>query len=73
MKGPRRRARETAFKALYEGDVARHDPLQALERLAEEEALPSEVKGYARELVDKLVTGQAANPAEKTRGDHTCG
>lgn len=58
MKGPRRRARETAFKALYEGDVARHGPLQALERLAEEEALPFEVTGYARELVEGVLKKQ---------------
>jgi len=58
VKGPRRRARETAFKALYEGDVARHDPLQALERLAEEEALPPEIAGYSRELVEGVLKKQ---------------
>jgi len=66
---PRRRARETAFKALYEGDVARHDPLQALERLAEEEALPPEVTGYSRELVEGVLkegSRKAREEAQKT-------
>ena len=58
MKGPRRRARETAFKALYEVDVARHDPLQVLERLAEEEALLPEIAGYSRELVEGVLKKQ---------------
>ena len=67
MKGPRRRARETAFKALYEGDVAHHDPLQALERLAEEEALPPEVTGYSRELVEGVLKKQGEIDARLKR------
>lgn len=58
MKGPRRQAREAAFKALYEGDVACHDPRQALQRLAEEEALPPEVMGYSQELVEGVLKKQ---------------
>jgi len=67
VKGPRRRARETAFKALYEGDVARHDPLQALERLAEEEALPPEITGYSRELVEGVLKKQGELDARLKR------
>ena len=67
MKGARRRARETAFKALYEGDVARHDPVQVLERLAEEEALPLEVTSYARELVGGVMGKQGELDARLKR------
>ena len=67
MKGARRQARETAFKALYEGDVARHDPVRVLERLAEEEALPLEVTGYARELVEGVMGKQGELDARLKR------
>ena len=55
MTGPRRQARETALKALYERDMSQHDPLKTLERLGEEEALPPEVTGYARQLVEGVL------------------
>lgn len=47
----RRRARITAFKALYEADTAGHPTEQVIARLLEEYSLPPEAEEFARELV----------------------
>jgi len=57
-RGPRRQARETVLKALYEMDLAHHDPQQVVERLAEEVGLPSEALLFARELVQGVLQHQ---------------
>ena len=46
------------LKALYEMDLAHHDPQQVVERLAEEVGLPSEALLFARELVQGVLQHQ---------------
>jgi len=53
--GGRRKARTLALKALYEMDVAGHDPLQVLERLIGEEGAVGEAADYARHLVQGVL------------------
>ncbi len=47
----RRQARVTALQTLYEVDIARHDPDEALARNAENQRLSPEALAYAEELV----------------------
>ena len=47
----RRQARILAMQALYEADVARHDPPLVLARLLGEEAYPDAVAAFAARLV----------------------
>ena len=51
MPGIRRQARMIALQTLYEYDTARHDPLEVLQRHAEERNLHTKVVEYAQELV----------------------
>ena len=55
----RRRARELALRTLYESDVARHPPLEVLERRAGASGLEPEAAGYARELVAGVLQHRA--------------
>jgi len=48
---PRRRARIVAVQALFEVDVAGHDPQQVLANRMEEEQLPPESLAFAQSLV----------------------
>lgn len=47
----RRKAREIAFKVLFQVDVARADPAQAMSYLLEEEKVPEEASRFAEEIV----------------------
>ena len=49
--GERRQARVAALQTLYEVDIARHDPDEALERNAESQRLSPEARAFAGELV----------------------
>lgn len=49
--GIRRQARMVALQTLYEYDIARHAPVEVLERHMEERHLPPKVVEYASELV----------------------
>jgi N utilization substance protein B len=51
MMGRRRKARTLAFMALYEADVAGHDPQQVLARLLAQQPLDEEGARFAQELV----------------------
>jgi len=51
MPPPRRRAREAALQALFEMDVAGHDPHDALERLSREHRLDETLSEFARALL----------------------
>lgn len=46
----RRRARITAFQALFEVDVTAHDPESALRERLEERPLPADGEGFCRRL-----------------------
>jgi N utilization substance protein B len=52
---PRRKSRVAALQALYESDVSGHDPLQALERLADEESLSESQRVFAEELLTGVI------------------
>jgi N utilization substance protein B len=52
---PRRKARVTALKALYEADVSQHPPLPSLERLSAEEGLTETQSAFARALVEGVI------------------
>lgn len=47
----RRKAREIALKVLFQVDVARADPAQAMSYLLEEEKVPEEASRFAEEIV----------------------
>mgnify|MGYP000256494592 CR=1 FL=1 len=51
MVGKRRKARTLAFMALYEADVAGHEPGTVLERLLADEPLDEDNASFARDLV----------------------
>jgi transcription antitermination protein NusB len=51
----RHQARILAMQALYEWDTATHDVFDALERLADEQVVPSRAVRFARELVVQVV------------------
>jgi transcription antitermination protein NusB len=57
MASPRRRAREMALLALYEMDVAAHDPSTALERLCDTHSLKPEQRDFARTLLAGVLAG----------------
>ncbi len=63
MAGRRRKARTLAFMALYEADVAGHDPRRVLERLLAEEPLDEANARFAHDLV----AGVQAHRAEIDR------
>src|SRR6476619_938349 len=51
MPGIRRQARMIAVQTLYEYDIAHHDPMEVLQRHAQERHLHPKVVEYAKELV----------------------
>jgi N utilization substance protein B len=57
---PRRRARVAALQALYESDVSKHEPIAALERLAEAESLNDAQKAFATDLVRGVIAHRDA-------------
>lgn len=56
---PRRWARILALKALFEGDLVRHDPVLVVDRLIDEDSPGRNVESYARRLVVGVVRGQS--------------
>jgi N utilization substance protein B len=48
---PRRRAREAVLHALYEMDVAGHQPTEALDRMIADYRMSDELASFARELL----------------------
>jgi N utilization substance protein B len=55
MAGTRRRAREVALQALYEMDIAGHEPVSALERLIDNARLDDEYGRLARTLLTGVI------------------
>jgi N utilization substance protein B len=55
MAGTRRRAREVALQALYEMDIAGHEPVPALERLIENARLDDPYAALARTLLNGVI------------------
>ncbi len=55
MAGTRRRAREVALQALYEMDIAGHEPVPALERLIENARFDEEYALLARVLLKGVI------------------
>lgn len=55
MAGTRRRAREVALQALYEMDIAGHEPVSALERLIDNARLDDEYGQLARTLLTGVI------------------
>jgi N utilization substance protein B len=55
MAGTRRRAREVALQALYEMDIAGHEPVPALERLIENARLDDQYAALARTLLNGVI------------------
>ncbi len=51
MAAPRRRAREAVLLALYEMDVAAHDPTEVLERLIRDRRLNEDMSSFAQVLL----------------------
>jgi N utilization substance protein B len=56
--GARRRARVAALQALYEADSSHHQPLEALDRIAQQSRLPREALDFARCLIEGVRTQQ---------------
>ena len=54
----RRKARMTALQALYEVSAVAHDPAEALQRIAEEQGLPTSAEAFARNLVEGVVANR---------------
>lgn len=52
---PRRKARVAALQALYEADMSHHEPVAALERVAEAEGLSDAQREFARALVGRVI------------------
>jgi N utilization substance protein B len=59
MAAPRRLAREAVLTALYEMDVAAHDPSVVLERLIKEHRLREELPDFARLLLRGVLEKRA--------------
>ena len=59
MAPPRRRAREIALQALYEMDVAGHEPRPALERIVGELHLSAGLTDFARSLLGGVLDRRA--------------
>lgn len=55
MAGSRRRARELALQALYEMDVASHQPIPALERLIDDARFDDEFAAMSRVLLTGVI------------------
>ena len=55
MAGSRRRSRELALQALYEMDVAGHEPVEALERRIADSRLDDEFAAFARSLLQGVI------------------
>jgi N utilization substance protein B len=55
MPDPRHKARELVLQSLYEMDVAGHDSKRTLDRLIEEEGLPSPAARFARVLLQGVL------------------
>lgn len=55
MASPRRLAREMVLQAMYEMEIAGHDPSQALERLSSEHELRPAQREFARELMSGVL------------------
>ncbi len=55
MAGSRRRSRELALNALYEMDVAGHDPVESLERQIRATRLDDEFAVFARTLLQGVI------------------
>jgi|SRR5688572_25638874 len=55
MAGSRRRAREVTLQALYEMDVAGHEPVPALERLIENARFDPQYADLARTLLNGVI------------------
>jgi len=55
MAAPRRLAREAVLLALYEMDVAAHDPREALERLIKDRRLKDDLPDFARTLLSGVL------------------
>jgi len=55
----RRQARTLALQALYEADLAGHDPLEALDRILTEEGGERVTATYARHLIEGVVQHRA--------------
>jgi N utilization substance protein B len=66
-RGKRRTARIVALKALFEGDLVGHDPLEVVARLAAEEAGNRASATYARHLVEGVMRERAAIDREIER------
>jgi N utilization substance protein B len=56
---PRHRARELVLQALYEMDVAGHDPRAALERMLDDELAAADVQAFARLLLSGVLNQRA--------------
>jgi N utilization substance protein B len=59
MAAPRRQAREAVLLALYEMDVAAHDPNAVLERLIQERRLKDDLPDFARTLLGGVLEKRA--------------
>jgi len=59
MAASRRQAREAVLLALYEMDIAAHDPSEALERLIKERRLKDEMPHFARLLLTGVLEKRA--------------
>ena len=55
MKGERRKARELAFKALYEIDSVNHEPSAIVDRILAEVKLTNENSSFFRDLVNGVI------------------
>jgi N utilization substance protein B len=52
------------LKALFEGDLVGHDPLEVVDRLVNEEPAERNVASYARRLIEGVIRDRAAIDAE---------
>ncbi len=64
---PRRRARELVLQALYEMDVASHDPNEALARLLKGHGLGDDLDAFARTLLSGVLEHRAEIDAQIER------
>ena len=58
--GQRRKARIAALQALYEADVSRHAPLEALARTCQEHGLNEQQSAFALDLVEGVIEQRSA-------------
>jgi len=63
----RRQGRILALQALYEADLVRHDPVDALERNRAEEEVEPAASTYGRHLVEGVVAHREAIDRELSR------